>query len=161
MSEQLPELPIDKSTWGDGPWQSEPDRVDFVAHGFACMIVRHPSHGHWCAYVGVPNTHPAYGKDYDDVDVEFHGGLTYADRCRDLICHVPQPGMPDDVWWLGGDFAHCWDLAPAMAARERDLGLDFAALRDTAGFVDVYRDVAYVRAETERLAAQLAEMGRA
>ena len=31
--------------------------------------------------------------------------------------------MPDDVWWLGGDFLHFMDLGPAMAARSRAIGL--------------------------------------
>jgi hypothetical protein len=161
MSE-LPELVIDKSTWGDGPWQSEPDRVDFVAHGFACLMLRHPRAGSWCSYVAVPREHPAYEKDPSDLDLSYHFPLNYGAKCGGYICHVPEPGMPDDVWWLGGDFDHMFDLAPARIAREKALGMpDFSLFADTAGFVDVYRDVAYVRAVTERLAEQLAEMGRA
>lgn len=159
MSENAAKLPpntCDKSAWGEGAWQNEPDRVEFVAHGFACLMNRNPRLGFWCAYVGVPPEHPFHGKPYDDVDVDFHGGLTYADKCRGDICHVPEPGMPDDVWWLGGDFGHCSDLAPGIRFRER--GLVFA---DVPGFVEVYRDAAYVRAATEALAAALAEKAAA
>lgn len=148
--ETIAEYKVDKSGWGDGPWQSEPDRVDFVHAGLACMAIRRGELGYWCGYVGVPREHPAYGKPYDDVEVDFHAGLTYARACEDLICHVPQPGMPDDVWWLGGDFAHVGDIAPGMRAMERSLGMGF--LRDW----EVYRDLPYVRHEIEKLAEQLA-----
>jgi hypothetical protein len=152
-----PEPPIDKSKWGEGPWQTEPDRVDFIAEGFACMMLRHPHHGHWCSYVGVPSDHPAYGKGYDDVDVDFHGGLTYAAKCNRAICHIPEPGMPDDVWWLGGDFAHCFDFAPGGAAVLIEIGVP---ARDFERG-EVYRTESYVRECTVRLARELREMAGA
>jgi hypothetical protein len=154
--QQAEEYKVDKSEWGPGPWQAEPDRVDFTHAGFACLALRNDHLGHWCGYVGVPREHPAYGREYENVEVEFHGGLTYADRCGGVICHVPAPGMPDDVWWLGGDFAHLYDLAPAMRARE------MRARETRAGFEpdfqDVYRELPYVRSEIESLAEQLAAM---
>lgn len=176
MSE-LPELVIDKSAWGDGPWQTEPDRVDFVANGFACLLLRHPNHGHWCGYVGVPREHPAYERT-ENYDLDFHGTVNYAAHCSPPICHVPEPGMPDDVWWLGGDFGRIWDLCPGVAS---SIGRahEFIRMVDPIGAAaieefeqrvadrklqrpvflrGVYRDVAYVRAETERLAEQLAAM---
>lgn len=145
--EQAEACKIDKSTWGAGPWREEPDRMDFTHAGLACLAVRHGSGGHWCGYVGVPREHPAYGKKYEDVEVEFHGGLTYAGPCGGHICHVPAPGMPDDVWWMGGDFAHAWDFAPGARATLTAFG----QIGD-----QVYRDMAYVRREIEALAEQLA-----
>jgi hypothetical protein len=162
---------IDKSAWPRGPWDHEPDKVTWVdpATGLDCMINRGPV-GAWCGYVGVPPEHPWHGKDYmqctlpepcadwcDDrycehrPDVSIHGGLTYADACQDTadesrgICHVPEPGRPHDVWWLGFDCAHLHDLAPAMERYGSYGG-------------DVYRDEAYVRAEVLSLARQLAEV---
>ncbi|MGE5512362.1 MAG: hypothetical protein ACM31O_14035 [Bacteroidota bacterium] len=72
----------DKSDWGDGPWMSEPDKRQWVdkATGLPCLIVRN-SLGALCGYVGVSKSHPAYGKDYFDVDVRVHGGLTFARQC--------------------------------------------------------------------------------
>jgi hypothetical protein len=36
---------VHKSGWGEGPWQSEPDRVDFVFAGLACQLAAMmPSH---------------------------------------------------------------------------------------------------------------------
>lgn len=143
------EFNYDKSGWHPGEWEQEPDRDQWVHAGFACLAIRNRL-GAWCGYVGVPNGHPAYEKDYDNVEPypEVHGGLTYASPCSAHICHVPEPGMPDDVWWLGFDTAHLGDLVPGMEA-----------LVPTSGdFPHSYKNLAYVKAETERLADQLAAM---
>ena len=141
----------DKSTWGKGPWNKEPDRVDFIYNGFSCLILRN-SFGNWCGYVGVPNTHKLYGKNYftiedmKDVNIEVHGGITYTDRCSSPICHIPESGMPEDVWWIGFDTAHFMDLTVS-----NPLGMP----RPRRG---VYRDMNYTLAETRHLADQLAEI---
>lgn len=152
------ELAVDKSSWGEGPWQTEPDRVDFVHAGLACLALRHPDHGFWCGYVGVPREHPDYGKQPEEgVDADVHGGLNYGDVCSGPICHVPQPGMPADVWWLGFDCGHLCDLAPGRIARLRILSVSFPGLPDLPAMPrEVYRDLPYVRREIKRLADQLA-----
>jgi hypothetical protein len=172
MSEEVPRVEIDKSTWGDGPWQTEPDRVDWIQAGLACMALRHPDHGHWCGYVGVPREHPFYGKDYREVEnaVPFHGGLTYSGLCEGSICHVPAAGMPADVWWLGGDFAHAFDYVPGSEARTRAIiaapqpTRELQALADRLlvpsprEMQDVYRALPYVRKTVNRCARALAAM---
>ena len=135
---------IDKSTWPDGPWMSEPDRLEFEAHGFPCLIVRQPHNGGLCGYVAVPPGHPWYGVRYQDLDPEVHGGLTYSDFCQGNICHVPKPGEPDNVYWLGFDCGHYHDYQPAYPG---DLNLRF-------GHERVYRDIAYVKQQCEELAKQ-------
>jgi len=142
--------PIDKSTWGDGPWQTEPDRVEFEHAGLPCLLVRNRT-GNWCGYAAVPPGHPYHGADYSVPDVSVHGGLTYANACAGQICHAPKPGEPDDVYWFGFDCAHFMDLVPGFAHL-------FAGMPElsTLGVGDVYRDVAYVTEETKRLAEQLA-----
>jgi hypothetical protein len=145
---------LDRSGWGSGPWDGEPDKVQWVdaATGLDCLAVRAPG-GHWCGYVGVPPEHPWHGLDYDAdalLDVDVHGGLTYAAACQedaseqDAICHVPLNGRPDSVWWFGFDCAHLGDLSPKYA---RD-----APIRD-----EVYRRLDYVKCETADLARQLQE----
>jgi hypothetical protein len=141
----------DRSLWPSGPWDAEPDRLDFVHSGFACLLHRGPL-GQWCGYVAVPETHPAFGKRYDDVKVKVHGGLTYADRCQGSICHVPQPGMPDNVWWLGFDCAHWGDVVPGM--------IRIPEIPEAGERYGTYKDLAYVRGETERLARQLSRAGK-
>ncbi len=131
-----------------GPWDGEPDRLEFRSHGFACLAKRNMVMGFWCGYVGLPPEHPLYGKDYNQVeethDIRVHGGLTYSALCNEAIgiCHKPAPGEPEDLFWLGFDCAHGGDLEPAIRA----LGFGFHA---------VYRDLEYVKQECEQLADQL------
>jgi hypothetical protein len=163
MSEEVLEVKIDKSAWPAGPWKEEPDRVQWQHAGYACLMVRHDRLGHWCGYVGVDAAHPAYGKEYNDCDVEVHGGLTYAASCGDSICHVPEPGMPEDVWWLGFDCAHLSDLSPAIVVGEMaerrllpdELAEKLRQINTRHLREDTYRDLPYVKRETECLAEQL------
>lgn len=127
---------VDKTTWGDGPWQEEPDRIEFRVPelpALACLMVRGPM-GSWCGYVGVPPGHPLHGKGYSDDAAEplmVHGGLTYAAPCMvesdrgpdALICHAPEPGESDEVWWLGFDCGHAFDISPWMTAMLRGYAL--------------------------------------
>ncbi len=131
-----------------GPWDGEPDKVQWpdAATGLACMIRRGPT-GAWCGYVGVDESHPLHGRGYSGVDVEVHGGLTYAAACdgdETGICHVVDPGDPDPAWWFGFDCGHAFDLVPLMPV---------------PGDPGVYRDQAYVTAEVQRLALQIAGSG--
>lgn len=143
---------IDKSKWGQGPWQREPDRVEWSSQGVPCLMRRHPSAGHWCGYVAVPPGHPWHQKDFaadwdlPDPRPEVHGGITYAAECDGPICHVPAPGEPDNVWWLGFDCAHSGDLSPGYSTR-----LSFES----------YKAEEYVRTEVEALAKQARELERA
>jgi hypothetical protein len=108
--------------------------------------------GALCGYVGVTKEHPFYGKDYGDellCGIQAHGGLTYSDRCRHTedntgICHIPGPGEPDDIWWLGFDCAHWGDEIPNRREEYKS-------------FEDVYRDFEYVKYEVEYLARQIKE----
>lgn len=144
--------------WVPGPWDAEPDKVVWVdeATDLDCMV-RRGGGGAWCGYVGVPTSHPWHGDSYNDVPghVSVHGGLTFAADCDDDaepstgICHVPEPGRDRHVWWFGFDCAHAFDLVPRHVGLYDDLDLPAAPERD------VYRDLAYVVAETRSLAEQL------
>lgn len=78
---------VDKSAWPRrGPWDREPDKIQWKDEvtSLPCLIVRNSS-GALCGYVGVPNTHPLHGKDFDDVqDLKVHGGLTFSRGCADM-----------------------------------------------------------------------------
>ena len=156
---------IDKSEWPAGVWQDEVDKAVWVDEttGLDCMIHRGPHGGHLCGYVGVPEGHPWFEVDYDDVRCgdedqswpSVNGGLTYAGFCHQRddpsvgICHIPQAGRPDRVWWLGFDCAHAHDYSPGFARTYEKSGLhDYAD--------EHYWTVDEVRRETERLARQAA-----
>jgi hypothetical protein len=68
---------------------------------------------------------------------------------EESICHVPEEGRSDDVWWLGFDTGHAFDYQPGMAAYEAK------RFRHTAG--ETYRTLQYVTDEVLRLAEQAAE----
>jgi hypothetical protein len=179
----------DKSTWGDGPWQSEPDKAVWVdeATGLDCLIVRN-HHGALCGYVGVAEGHPWFGRGYSEClehgpdceaswehdntgEVNVHGGLTFSGPCAESedpsvhICHQPQPGRPEKVWWFGFDCLHAWDISPVMELHEREYYEKAKAEGDTEGIRlwgqrdtdKVYRDVLYVEREVASLAKQLAD----
>lgn len=168
MSEQVREWTwIDRKAegWPSGEWDGEPDKAHWkdAVTGMDCLAVRHASSGHWCGYVGVPEGHPAFGRDYDDVRIgddewpDVHGGLTFADFCQETtgpergVCHVPFPGDPDHIWWLGFDCAHSGDRSP------RDAAYAAAGKECFRGyFGESYKPLGYVRSQCAKLAAQLA-----
>jgi hypothetical protein len=158
---------VSRGGWPSGPWDAEDDRYEWrTTAGLTGLVVRGPS-GALCGYVGVPSGHPAHGRssessdsyerdetgalDFDRPktnpvrDLRAHGGITYAKSCAGRICHVPAPGEPEHLWWLGFDCAHSWDACP-----DRERG--------PIGGQRVYRDISYVRCEVERLAEQLAAL---
>lgn len=147
--------------WPSGPWDGEPDKVQWQdeATGLPCLAVRQPNLGHWCGYVGVPPEHPLHGKDYDAVSLAAHGGITYADACQPAedeskdICHTPDPGEPDHVWWFGFDCAHFGDYSPHGKKLEEERGYPFTIRQD-----EKYRTLEYVQSECVELAKQLAEV---
>jgi hypothetical protein len=152
---------IDKIKWPEGPWQNEPDKIQWtdITTNLPCLIVRHEKFGHLCGYVGVTKAHPLFCKDYDELALEVHGGLTFSDTCEDDdkehgICHLPEPGEPDSIWWFGFDCNHGGDMAPGYETRHRDL---FRDQPDLQRFMSrgVYRTLEYVKEECKSLAAQL------
>lgn len=61
---------------------------------------------HPTAYVKIPESHKYYQKDYDDIDIQAHGGLTYA---RDYLYISKNQKL--EGWFVGWDYAHCHDYA--------------------------------------------------
>lgn len=105
------------------------------------------NYGYRCGYVRVPLGHPWHGKGYDDVSVEVHGGLTFAES--DVPCDAPGP---DTDWWLGFDCAHGYD------APDPDLIEKF----DCPSFINVWpsaviRTQEYAESEYRSLCEQAAK----
>lgn len=115
-----------------GPWNDEPDTLDFDHAGLRCAMRRNHA-GAWCGYVAVPEGHPLNGKEYDALDVRVHGGLTWSAG----NWPVEEAGL----WWFGFDCAHLYDFCPKMDSAYRD---------------GVYRDAEYVKNECQQLAEQIA-----
>lgn len=82
--------------------------------------------GYANGYVAVPPEHPYYGKDYDDVPVEIHGGLTFG-RKYEAGCQtegdwemefIEGNHIPEGWWVFGFDTCHFNDSL-ATWPRER------------------------------------------
>lgn len=184
MSEKIP---IRKSMLPNGPWTDEPDELCWVHRNLPCVIVRAPF---WSlnGYVGIDIDHPLYGLRYDEespklteafeklralpmdslkmgmgqmlcalsggmdgltpgVALQVHGGVTYAaDKCPD------DPLNRRGLWWFGFDTGHYMDYSPGLYYNSPNA--DY--FRDN----NTYRDLAYVKKETEELAEQLAYIGQ-
>jgi len=132
--------PIDMTSWGHGPWEEEPHEVKWTDEdsGLRCLARRNRTMGMWCGYVAVGKDHPAYGKHYDQITADVHGGLTYADDGK-------IDGM-DGLWVIGFDCGHGYDVMPGYSVL-------IAPIEGAE-----YRTVDYVTKECRKLAKQLAEM---
>lgn len=117
--------------------------------GFRALVVATPM-GHRCGYVGVPNGHLHYGKDYNDLpDINVHGGLTYSSRgiAAELVLEKP-------LYWFGFDCAHYMDAKDLTIMDETHRKIHEMYPRyDMEGAV--VRDLAFCERECEKLAMQL------
>lgn len=77
----------------------------FKVNNFDCVILLQ-SLGHRTAYINVINTKLQF-VDYNDIDLDVHGGLTYSSE-KLYGC--------ENGWWIGWDYAHYNDASdfPAL-----------------------------------------------
>lgn len=132
--------PIDRTNWGPGPWDNEPDQVAWTTGvGYPGLINRGDITGALNGYVCVPKGHPFFGKRYGQIEgqLEVHDGVTFA------AGFAPGREVRPDEWWIGFSGGGTWGHKPAMKM-SRGLIPD-----------EVYRDLAYITLQTELLARQL------
>lgn len=147
LFEEAPKIIVRKyclmGAWPSGPWDSEPDRIEWIHKSGAPLLMTRNCQGAWCGYVGLLPGHPNYGYGVGDLDAAVHGGITYAGGDHSRFYHPEARGR--DVWWVGFDCTHGFDLAPR--------GLSWPGLPEVPHVM--YRDQHYVRAQVEQLADQL------
>lgn len=164
---------IDKSMWGEGPWQHELDEEFFEYEGYPCLIYRHTMLGCLNGYVGVGKGHPLFLKDeYETLDV--HGGITFAG----LMSGFPILDRKyHNFFWLGFDCAHLGDLVPDINTTKQLFKTGKLKLEeikypeedkilltkmfngeDIFSRKDEYRDIEFVRNEVKKLAKQLKDI---
>lgn len=149
---------LDKSGWGPGPWQAEPDKVQWQDEetSLPSLAVRNGRFGHWCGYVGVPLGSKLAQTNRDDYEV--HGGITFQDKCQEIeedsnfdgskgICHRALDGKP--VMWFGFDCGHSCDFQPGLESLWVNRGLP------TLSKDERYRTLDYVKSEIKSLARQI------
>ena len=74
--------------------------------------------GYANGYVAVPKDHPFFGKGYDDVNIDVHGGLTFACPGNEITAaSLPETevlegclyDLNEDWWVFGFDTCHYMD----------------------------------------------------
>jgi hypothetical protein len=134
---------------------------EWEAFGLKCAVVQNREGMHRCGYVRLPSGHPAWGLSYDNIDVDVHGGLTFCDL---------EPCIEEDGqgYWVGFDCRHAYDRGwdpdfdPLKATTQEAAGAyiaerDFHCNSEHRFGGEHYWTHDEVVAETERLAAQLAD----
>ncbi len=116
-------------------WEQEPNELKWKYVGLKCWIRRMPNALHLCGYVGVPKAHSLFKVEYDNIPADVHGGLTFSDQFND----------GGKLWWIGFDCAHLNDMQPGYLRRKYGSCLAEGT----------YRDMNYVKSETEKLALQI------
>lgn len=120
---------------------------EFEHAGYKCVVTFNVM-GHRCGYVGIPKSHPLYGKEYSDYleikkadvgDRKISGIFPLLGACLDederirieayFQCHggitFADGGensnypIESDLWWFGFDCAHCDDAKELELAYER------------------------------------------
>ena len=135
-----------RRAWGSGPWEGEPDKVEWVdmASLYYCVALRNPDSGAWLGYVRVPAHHALNGVEYDRLPgIEAHGGLTFSgpgSTHMDAISHSARDDN-ETSWFFGFDCAHSFDCIPDKRLRWHD--------------IDRYNTIEQVQQEVTQLAAQL------
>ena len=119
--------------------------------GLKCAVVQSREAAWRCGYVCIPLTHPAFGKMYNDIAVEIHGGLTFSEIDSD-----------GSGWWFGFDCAHYGDASydpnmdlPSLSDEARSF---MTVIRLTPAPGEHYWTQFEVEGECESLARQLSEI---
>ena len=61
-------------------------------------------------YVLIPIGHPLHGKDYDEISVSVHGGLTFSDIVdEEMMSHWGLDSEDEGSWCVGFDTVHWRD----------------------------------------------------
>lgn len=130
----LDTLKIEKSSWPDGEWKTEPDLESWADKetGYSCIVKRSSATGALCGYVICKSDF-----NYDDslINIDVHGGITFND--------VDSKGNR----WIGFDCSHCYDFMPKLDLRS------FFGYEGT-----YYRNFQYVKSEVESMARQIKEL---
>jgi len=125
----------DKSSWGPGPWQSEPDEVRWSdsSTGIRCVLMRARGLGVWMGSCGLPGNHPWERLKAEDIPTGVHGGIT----AKAVVM-----GDGSGMTWIGFGCAGPRDFAPGVTDVPRGQRL-------------IYRDQWFAKIQVLRLAVEI------
>lgn len=142
---------VDKTGWNEGPWTSEPDKVNWTTKaGLPGMIVRN-SLGNLCGYAAVTKDHPWFERGYSHGDypespeglIRVHGGLTYSEKCAGNICHVPALGIRTPV-------EHICVPGPKTAAEGAAVAFGFVGMGREIQLREEEKEIVHMQCEMAR-----------
>lgn len=142
-----------KSNFPPGKWMHEPDFCGWHRSGLVCLAIRDMSLGVWKGFVGVGPTHPYFAKKIEpllqetsiiDIFLSVHGGISSAGGLPARYKEISQ-----GLWWLGIETSHGGDLMPLL---KNDPDMDKMLSGQT------YKDFAFIRRETNKLASYLSRI---
>lgn len=130
---------------------------EWEAFGLLCRVLDGPFKN-YNGYVALPKSHPYWGKDYNDIPIRVHGGLTFGGQgggvayLRPYVLGGKEKGKLDpmswpdpNLWWIGFDTSHLGDF----------ITYNNESHPDPCG---VFWTIEMVERETEELAKQLSEL---
>jgi len=90
--------------------KSRKDKKEMKYKGITYLIKQNPRMGFYLAYIKLPTESKLTKKDYDDIDLDVHGGLTFKET-------FTGKETPEDNWWgftkgtwIGWDYGHAGDF---------------------------------------------------
>lgn len=163
---------VDRSSWGDGPWNNEPDELEWTDEitGLSCAIIRMPWNGALNGYVAVPPGHLLHGKSYSDRVKVPEGAMSRSINVAQDIGYIrlftASISVAEDMQKAELDLVLLCHggLTYAKAASDGAwwFGFDSQHCDDASPKDDrpwasdaVYRDLPYMKKQCERLAWQI------
>ena len=141
-------------SFGYGEWVEEADEATFNYKEIDCRIHRN-DFGSLCGYCKIPENHSWFEKSYDDIDVDIHGGLTFAQK-------------EEDGYWIGFDCSHYGDISP-VSERIRIKGNDLFPIPEHLKhqtkklkklMYPTYKNMAFCIEECKKMADQILEAAK-
>lgn len=130
----------------------------FIYKGYPCVVL-FTRMAFRNGYVGLPKTSMFYGKNYGDIPVCCHGGLTYGKKYL--------YGQDDkDTWWVGFDCGHFGDGFDLEKANEyfeyneevKGLLFSLRKLHSIENNEYEFRTLGYVKENCKQIVDQIIEL---
>lgn len=142
--------------FGYGEWIDEPDLYEFEYKGIKCSVLRVCKRepfftqetyfgGHLVGYIFLPENHQWYGKNYDDIPIECHGGISYAEKT-------------EEGYQVGFDCGHLNDIIPSMIEIRKRFNLIPEGLEKHPVFNLTYKNMAFCIRECKSMAKQASKI---
>lgn len=147
---------LNKKNFPPGDWMREPDHCEWDSYGLHCLALRDMKLGIWRGFVSIPKEHKEFGKNLTELiseewgmNLEVHGGVCVAGKLP-----LRYKELNKDSWWIGFECTQGEDLFPLTKYDLNDP--IFQGIRNH----QTYKDLFFIRRETNSLAKQLLRANR-